>query len=108
MRWPPSLRYNAVMICTVFAFFISLALGTTAFAADPIFPPGSRVGLVPPPGMSVGASYQGFEDREHRVAMLVSQVSAQTYERISQEFTPETIRQMGMEEVARDTLHLAF
>lgn len=92
----------------VFSFFICLVFGAAASAAEPVFPPGSRVGLVPPPGMTAGTSYQGFEDHEHRVAMLMSEVSAQTYERIAQEFTPEAIQKMGMEEVARDTLHLAF
>src|ERR1043165_1475723 len=103
-----SARYKAAMTRVLFTFFVWLALGTTAFAAEPVFPPGSRIGLVPPPGMTVGTSFQGFEDRTNRVALLVSEVSAQTYERIAQEFTPEAIRQIGMEEVSRETLRLPF
>jgi len=96
------------MTRVLFAFFISLMLGTAALAAEPVFPPGSRIGLVPPPGMMPSISLQGFEDRTNRVAMLVSEVSGQTYQRIAQEFTPEAIRQMGMEEVSRETLQLPF
>lgn len=92
----------------LFTFLIVLVLGTAAVAADPVFPPGSRVGLVPPPGMTVGTSFQGFEDRGHGVAMLVSEVSAQTYDRIAQDFTPDAIRAGGMEEVSRETLRLPF
>jgi hypothetical protein len=90
-----------------FAFLISFALTTAALAAEPVFPPGSRIGLVPPPGMTVGTSFQGFEDRANRVALLVSEATAQTYDRIAQDFTPEAIRAARMEEVSRDTLRLA-
>jgi hypothetical protein len=88
------------------AFLFSLLFVATAFAAEPMFPPGSRVGLVAPPGMTLGTSLQGFEDRTNRVALVVSEVSAQTYPRIMQEFTPDAIRRMGMEEVLRETLQL--
>jgi len=91
----------------LFGFVFSLVFVAAALAAEPVFPPGSRVGLAAPPGMTAGTSFQGFEDREHRVAMLVSEVSAQTYERISQEFTPEAIRRAGMEEISREALRLA-
>ena len=85
----------------------SFALATLAQAAEPVFPPGSRVGLVPPAGMTAGASFQGFEDRARLVSLIVSEVSAQTYDRIAQDFTPEAIRTAGMEELSRETLPLA-
>jgi hypothetical protein len=63
---------------------------------------------MPPPGMTVGTTFQGFEDRAQRVSLLVNEVSAQTYDRLAEDFTPETIRRVGMEEVSRETLRLAF
>src|ERR1041384_3544032 len=86
---------------------LSLALGSIALAAEPAFPPGSRVGLVPAPGMAPGRSFQGFEDRANRVVLLVSEVSAQTYDRIAEEFTPEAIRRTGMEELSREMVPLS-
>src|ERR1044072_6089670 len=86
---------------------LSLALGSAALAGEPGFPPGSRVGLAPARGMAPGKSFQGFEDREKRVVLLVSEVSAQTYARIAEEFPPEAIRRTGMEEISRETLPLA-
>ncbi|MEJ0074574.1 MAG: hypothetical protein WDO17_03855 [Alphaproteobacteria bacterium] len=86
---------------------LSLVLGTAAFAAEPVFPPGSRIGLEPPSGMAAATSFQGFEDRTNRVVLLISEVSAQTYDKIAQDFTPEVIRQSGMEEISRETLPLA-
>src|SRR5262245_27657717 len=103
MRCGTSRRYSVCMLHFLLAFVISLALASAALAADPVFPPGSRVGLVPAPGMTPGKSFQGFEDREKRVVLLISEVSAQTYERIAEEFTQEAIRRTGMEELARET-----
>jgi len=88
-------------------FILSLLFGTAALAAEPVFPPGSRIGLAPPPGMATATSFQGFEDRTNRVVLLISEVSAQTYDKIAQDFTPDAIRAGGMDEIARETLPLA-
>ena len=45
-----------------------------AQAADVVFPAGSRIGLVPPPGLSKSNAFQGFEDAEHNVAMIIAAV----------------------------------
>jgi hypothetical protein len=68
-----------------------------ALAADPVFLPGSRVGLVPPPGMTVSKAFRGFEDPANRVAIVVSELSAQTYAKIENEFTPEALQAQGMD-----------
>src|SRR3954453_2056816 len=107
MRWPPSPRYNRDMPLRFLLTLIFVVFGTAALAAEPVFPAGSRIGLVPPPGMSAATSFQGFEDRANRVVLLISEVSAQTYEKIAQDFTPETIRGTGMEELSREMLPLA-
>src|SRR6185295_12784703 len=100
MRCGTLRRYSAPMPRFLLAFLFALALGSVALAAEPVFPPGSRVGLVPAPGMTPGKSFQGFEDREKRVVLLISEASAQTYERIAEEFTSEAIRRTGMEEIS--------
>jgi len=90
----------------LFTLCICLAVGTAALAAEPVFPPGARAGLAPPPGMTPSTSFQGFEDRANRVVLLISEVSAQTYDKIAQDFTPEAIRGSSMEEISRETLQL--
>src|SRR5947207_4585811 len=107
MRCATSPRYNSRMPRLPFALLIFLVFSAAALAAEPVFPPGSRVGLAPPPGMTVGTPFQGFEDRAQRVTLLVTEVSAQTYDKIAQDFTPEAIRAIGMEEISRETLRLA-
>ena len=86
---------------------LAFALSVSAVLANPAFPPGSRIGLVPPPGMTASTSFQGFEDRANRAVLLVSEVSAQTYDKVAQDFTPEAIRGSGMEEILRETVRLA-
>src|SRR3954447_20517622 len=103
MRSRSSPRYDDGMT-RLLAFAFTL-FATVAFA-DPVFPPGSRTGLVPPPGITVAGAFQGFEDRASRVALLLTEASTQTYDKIAQDFTPEVIRAGGMEEVSRETLQL--
>src|SRR3954447_19100436 len=104
MRSRSSPRYDGGMTrLLAFAF----TLFATVTFADPVFPPGSRTGLVPPPGMTVAASFQGFKDRASRVALLLTEASTQTYDKIAQDFTPEVIRAGGMEEISRETVRLS-
>jgi hypothetical protein len=48
-----------------------LAAATAAGAADAVFPPGSRIGLVPPPGMVVSKRFVGFESPRGAAITLV-------------------------------------
>ena len=58
---------------------LGLVLGASAAMADPVFPSGSRVGLEPPPGMVTSKRFTGFEDAEHKVAILVLDLPATAY-----------------------------
>jgi len=82
-----------------FAFF-----ATAALAAELVFPPGSRIGLVPPPGMTAGTSFQGFEDRTHGVRLIVSELSVESYEQVARDLSPEGMK--GMELITREKLPL--
>jgi hypothetical protein len=73
---------------------IGLAL-PAARAADPTFPPGSRIGLVPPAGMVASTATRGFEDRERGALIAVTELSAQVYDRIAKEFTVERMQADG-------------
>ena len=79
-------------------------LVSAAFAAEPVFPPGSHVGLVPPPGMTASERFQGFEDSARGAMVLVSELSAQSYERVEKEFSEEQMRAGGMEPLSRETV----
>lgn len=81
-------------------------LVSAALAAEPVFPPGSRIGLVPPAGMALSAAFQGFEDRARGAVLVVSELSAQSYAKIAKDFESEQMRAGGLEPIARETITL--
>jgi hypothetical protein len=82
------------------------ALATAALAADPVYPPGSRIGLSPPAGMEPSQGFQGFEDRRTRAAIFVTEMSLRTYPEIEKEFSAAELKASGMEEERRDEVAL--
>src|ERR1043165_2758593 len=106
MRLPSSARYKAAMPRIVLAFLVCLAACSSALAAEPVFPPGSRIGLVPPPGMTPSASFQGFEDRARGAMLVVTELSAQSYGKVEQVFSPGQMATGGMEVLLREHVEI--
>jgi hypothetical protein len=57
-----------------------------AFAADPLFPPGMRVGLTPLVGLSRAKSFVGFETEDGGVKVLVTELPAEAYGEVASAF----------------------
>jgi hypothetical protein len=55
-----------------------IAIGP-AFAADPVFPPGVRVGMVPLVGLVRAKTFIGFETEDGSVKVLVAELPADAY-----------------------------
>jgi hypothetical protein len=100
-------RYDGGMNFRLPLMLAFTLLVSAAWGAEPVFPPGSRVGLVPPPGMTASAPSQGFEDRARGAILVVTELSAQSYAKVLQDFAPEQMRAGGMEPVARETIALS-
>jgi hypothetical protein len=80
-------------------------LATAAFAAEPVFPPGSRIGLVPPVGIVVGEKFQGFHDPAREVIALVRELSLQSYTKVEKEFADyQRVRSYGAEPMPREII----
>lgn len=79
-----------------------LALMACAQAAEPVFPEGSRLGLVPPAGMQPSRSFQGFEDPERRAAIFLAEQAAESYAKIAGDFSLAEMRAGGMEVIVRE------
>jgi len=58
---------------------LCLLIVSPALAADPVFPTGSRVGLVPPSGMVRSVEFPGFVDADKKVAILVGEFPGEAY-----------------------------
>jgi len=63
----------------VFLAWAGLASLTPGAIAEPVFPPGSRVGLEPPTGMSPSTRFPGFEDTARSVTIAILDLPASAY-----------------------------
>ena len=48
-------------------------------AADPVFPLGSRIGLAPPSGLVPSHTFEGFEDSDNKVAIVLIELAPAAY-----------------------------
>jgi hypothetical protein len=97
--WPSAAFAAAVAMLTAAA---------PAWAADPIFPPGSRVGLVPPPGMVASNTFDGFADPTRDAAILITVLPAAAYAQMDKTLDIETLKKQGVVLDKREPMQLAF
>ena len=71
------------LFCAV-ALFVSAIC--PAFAADPVFPPGVRVGMTPLVGLSRAKTFVGFETEDQGVKVLVAELPAEAYGEVMNAF----------------------
>lgn len=107
----PNVSTKAVtfIICRrtiIAAVFTGLLLAAPALAADPVFLPGFRVGLVPPAGMVPSRTFQGFEDAGRQAVITITELGAGTFSHLDKEFTPEVLKAGGIEVDQREDVVL--
>jgi hypothetical protein len=83
------------------AIALLIAVTCPAFAADPVFPPGVRVGMTPLVGLVRAKTFVGFETEDQGVKVLVAELPAEAYGEVMNAFknnpagvggvTPESI-----------------
>jgi len=78
---PIRLTFAVALLLTA----ISAALNPV-LAADPVFPPGIRVGLTPLVGLSRAKSFVGFETEDQSVKVLVAELPAEAYNEVMSAF----------------------
>lgn len=79
---------NPIRHLAAAALFIAatcLAFGP-AVAADPVFPPGMRVGLTPLVGLNRAKSFVGFETEDQGVKVLVTELPPEAYGEVMNAF----------------------
>src|SRR5271169_942640 len=62
------------------------AAPSSAFAGDPVFPPGTRVGLTPLVGLVPAKQFAGFETEDHGVKVLVTELPGEAYNEVANAF----------------------
>lgn len=86
---------------------ISLLIVGSALAAEPVFPPGSRIGLVPPDSMQLTRGISGFFDPKTGAAIVLVEMPAEAYPAMAAGFTEESLKGQGFSLKTRDTVKIA-
>lgn len=90
------------ILCFVAALFTLAPL--PAMAADAVFPVGSLVGLAPPTGMVVSKTFPGFEDREKKAGIAITQLPGEAYEQFLKSMNSGAINLPGVSNAKREIL----
>src|ERR1700710_1331572 len=69
-----------------FAWALVLTALSPAFAADPVYPPGIRIGIVPIEGLVVSKTFPGFETADHGVKVLIAELPPAAYAEVQNAF----------------------
>jgi hypothetical protein len=98
----------AVLACLVLCLVLAPFLAPAAQAADPIFPVGSRVGLVPPAGMVVSKGFLGFEDVAKDSAMLIAAQPPAAFPEIEKSLATDELNKNGITVDNREEIKFDF
>jgi hypothetical protein len=82
--------------------------GAPAAPASPSFPTGSRIGLVPPPGMMPSKAFPGFVDPDQHAVILVATLPAAAYADIQKTMTPQALKKQGLRLEKQQAFDLSF
>lgn len=85
---------------------LSLVVAMPSRAAEPAFPPGSRIGLVPPTGMVISDAFAGFADPEKNAAILIATLPAAAYSQLDKTLDTEELRKQGITLEKREPMRL--
>lgn len=75
-------------------------------AAEPVFPPGSRIGLEPPRDMTLSRRFSGFENPAKAAAITFVEMPEQAYAELATGLTPEALAQQGMTIRSREPIQI--
>ena len=89
------------------ACVLSAALLKPAAAADVVFPLGSRIGLVPPPGLKASTAFPGFEDRNNAIYIRLIALPGKAFGEIEMTMTSDALRKQGMAIEKRENFAVA-
>lgn len=99
MRIQPLLR--GFLVCAAFV------CAGTAFAADVIYPAGSRVGLVPPKGFVASQAFRGFVDMENKAIIVLFELPPAAFGEIDKTHSIEEVKKQGLLVEKREEISVA-
>jgi hypothetical protein len=94
-----------IALAAVLAFTLS---AIPARAEGPVFPPGSNIGLVPPPGMTVAKTFPGFIDTEKNTGILVGMMPLSAYDDMEKTLAEDSLKKQGLTVEKSEPLQLSI
>jgi hypothetical protein len=85
---------------------LALVVAAPAYAADPVFPTASRIGLVPPAGFTPSNRFSGFENPQASALITLTELPAGVYADVEKSFTDEAAKARGWTIQVREPLTL--
>jgi hypothetical protein len=101
--WLPR-RAAALVALSLFATAVAVL---PARAADPVYPLGSRVGLVPPSGMVMSKKFAGFADPKEDAAIVITTLPQGAYAEIEKSFNADAFKKQGVTVEKHEPIKLA-
>ena len=102
-------RFCSMGAFTAFAISVGVVLSAApARAQDPVFPPGSRVGLVPPPGMVASNAFDGFADPSKDAAILITVLPPAAFAQMDKTLDVDSLKKQGVALEKREPMQLSF
>lgn len=102
-------KSHFIAAIAVLATILAVALSAfPATAAEPVFPTGSRIGLVPPPGMVAAKTFPGFVDTDNKAAMLITALPAGSFNEVEKTLSADGLKKQGITLEKREELQLAI
>lgn len=92
-----------IVAAAVLGFFLSV---TAATAAEPVFPPASRIGIVPPQDMVPSKRFMGFESEERAAAITFVEMPAEAYAQLTTGLTNDALKRQGLEVTTREDVKI--
>lgn len=79
----------------------ALVVPGPVFAAEPVFPKGMQIGLVPPGDLRLSTHFLGFEDPDRRVSISILQLQLGAYQEIERSIFAKN--QAGLTDIKRES-----
>jgi hypothetical protein len=105
-------RRSALYWVPMLAALLTFASTARLLAAQPApkegpqFPLASRIGLTPPPGMTLSTAFQGFEDSKNNVFMRLVAMPENAYAEIEKTMTNQALKKQNITVEKRETFAL--
>lgn len=77
-----------------------------SLAGEPVFPPASRIGIVPPQDMAVSKRFSGFENPGKAAAITFMEMPAEAFPQLEAGLADEALKRQGLTVTSREKLDL--